>query len=218
MNGRALEYTVRPIEVWPGKRTSEYSRKASPLKGSWSRTLGELTRELGMLGARNVVFRLDVRESHLRQDGQMRADARPKDPGVLLEFIASRLPGEPRLVYKCDRYKFWQDNLLHIALGLEALRKVDRYGITSASEQYSGFKALPSSTAATLTTAEAARIIEAHTGAAASSIIGHAANAKAAVRTAIFRTHPDRNDGDRTAFDQVERARSVLATHHGVSL
>jgi hypothetical protein len=213
-----LEYTVRPIEIWPGKRTPEYGRKPSPLKGSWARTLEELSRELGMLGARNVTFRLDVRESHLRQDGQMRADARPKDPGVLLEFVAARLPGEPRLVYKCDRYKFWQDNLLHIALGLESLRRVDRYGITSASEQYAGFKALPSNTAPTLTTAEAAGILEAYSNVPALQIHREVASAKEAARTAVFRTHPDRNNGDRVQFDRVDLARKVLSSHHGVSL
>jgi hypothetical protein len=37
----------------------------------------------------------------------------------------------------------WQHNVRAIALGLEALRKVDRYGITRRGEQYAGWKALP---------------------------------------------------------------------------
>lgn len=46
----------------------------------------------------------------------------------------------------------WQINLRAIALGLEALRKLDRYGITSRGEQYTGWRAIeatPSSEFAT---------------------------------------------------------------------
>lgn len=213
-----LDYTVRPIDVWPGKRTPSYQRKRAPFKGTWSRTLAELDRELRHLGARTVIFRLDVEERHLRQDGQLRADARPKDSGVLLEFVAGARTGAPRLVFRCDRFAYWQDNLLAIALGLEALRKVDRYGITDASDQYAGFKALPSSTAPTMTVGAAAQVIAENSSAPAGEIERDAGTAKDAVRTAIHRTHPDRNNGERAAFDRVDTARKVLSSHHGVSL
>lgn len=213
-----LDYTVRPIDVWPGKRTPSYQRKRAPFKGSWSRTLDELDRELRHLGAKNVVFRLDVDERHLRLDGQLRADARPKDSGVLLEFIAGARTGSPRLVFRCDRFSYWQDNLLAIALGLEALRKVDRYGITDASDQYAGFKALPSGTAPTLTTEAAAGIIAAASGDDPVAVLRDIATAKTAVRSARFKTHPDRNGGERDAYDRVDAAARVLSSAYGVSL
>lgn len=215
---RQLEYTVRPIGVWPGKRRPASSRTRSPFKGTWSRTLDELNREIGMLGGRSVIFRLDVEERHLRQDGQMRADARPKDPGVLLEFIAGTRSGSPRLVFRCDRYMFWQDNLLAIALGLEKLRAIDRYGITDTSDQYAGFKALPSTTAPTMSADDAACVIDDATGSMWFGILDDAAVAKNAIRSAVFATHPDRNNGDQSAFDRVAAARVILSSHHGVSL
>jgi len=215
---QSFDYTVRPVEVWPGDVTPSWQRQRSPLKGSWARTLKELSRELQALGARNIIFRLDITDYDLRDDGQLRANARPKSPGVLLEFIAGRLKGAPRLVYRCDFYTYWQDNLLHIALGMEALRKVDRYHITSASEQYSGFKALPSATAPTMSVANAARVIANYTSFSTGVVLDSATNAKEAVRSAVFATHPDRNNGDRTAFDLVDTARKVLSSHHGVSL
>lgn len=49
-----------------------------------------------------------------------------------------------RLVYATDTCVLWQHNVRSIALGLEALRAVDRYGITKRGEQYAGFTgALP---------------------------------------------------------------------------
>ena len=215
---QSFDYTVRPIEIWPGEKTPQYQRKPSPLKGSWARTLDELSRELHALSARNIIFRLDITDYDLRNDGQLRANARPKGPGVLLEFVAGRLKGAPRLVYRCDFYTYWQDNLLHIALGMEALRKVDRYHITSASEQYSGFKALPSATAPTMSAVDAAKIIANYTSFSAGVVLDSATNAKESIRSAVFATHPDRNNGDRTAFDRVDNARKVLSSHHGVSL
>jgi len=213
-----LEYTVHPIVQWPGKPTDAWSRKRAPFKANWTKTLALLERELRHLGAENVKFRLDVRESDLRNDGQLRANARPRSPAVLIEFVATRLPGRPVLLYRCDTFGFWQDNIDAIARGLEALRLVDRYGVTPTGEQYAGFKALPASTAPTLTTAEAAGILEAYSEFPAARIHADAAAARDAARVAVFRTHPDRNSGQRSAFDRVEVAKRVLSSHHGVSI
>lgn len=42
----------------------------------------------------------------------------------------------------CDTFSYWKDNVRAVALALEALRKIDRYGVRTGS-QYAGFKALP---------------------------------------------------------------------------
>ena len=52
----------------------------------------------------------------------------------------------------------------------------------------------------------------------AGTILADPSKAKEAIRTAIFRTHPDRNNGERTDFDVVDRAKRVLTAHHGVQL
>jgi len=46
----------------------------------------------------------------------------------------------------CD--EDWRHNVRSIALGLEALRAVDRYGISRRGEQYAGFRAALASGAA----------------------------------------------------------------------
>lgn len=216
---KQLEYTVHPIVLWPGARTPAWQRKRAPFKANWTETLTFLNREVAQLRGRNVKIRLDVKESELRQDGQLRSNARPKDPGVLLEFVAGKLKGEPILIYRCDTFGFWQDNLDAIGRALEALRLVDRYGVTPTGEQYAGFKALPSATAPTMGVVEAAVIIAGESDTPNAATIAESASvAKQAVRVAVFRTHPDRNNGVRTAFDRVEAARKVLTALHGVTI
>lgn len=46
-----------------------------------------------------------------------------------------------RLVYATDVCAYWQHNVRSIALGLDALRAVDRYGISKRGQQYAGFRA-----------------------------------------------------------------------------
>lgn len=59
------------------------------------------------------------------------------------DFVALQAATDPsrRLVYATDACEDWRHNVRSIALGLEALRAVDRYGITRKGEQYAGFRA-----------------------------------------------------------------------------
>ncbi len=139
-----MRYTVRPISdrtAFTGKH--EYT----PFRASWTDTLDLLGRELDHLKATEVVLELDIIEGNLRLDGMLRADAKIASPAVRIAFASKVRP----LVYGTDRYTGhyhkgpadWQENVRAIALGLEALRKVDRYGITKSGEQYAGWKQLP---------------------------------------------------------------------------
>jgi hypothetical protein len=150
-----MNITYRPIGTdWPGKRLSATQRSASrfvrrgrmdgeqwtPSRNiPWTDTLTLLDRELRALDAQKIVFQIDVREHEIRLDGQVRADARPADPAVIISFASKHGP----LRYFCDQFRDWHDNVRAIALGLEALRKVERYGITHKGEQYAGWKQLP---------------------------------------------------------------------------
>jgi hypothetical protein len=206
-----FEYTVTTLPpAWPGKRNAHPVR--SRFKTKWSTTLTMLRREVSHLSGRKVEIACDVQGRHLRNDGQLRADARPGYP-VILSFIV----GGERLQFPCDTFAWWQDNLYAIAKALEALRMVERYGVSKTS-QYAGFKALPSSTAPTMSVENAAQIISNAAGVPRHDIVASVEGAKSAVRTAIHRTHPDRNNGLRTDYDLVDTARKVLTSHHGVSL
>ena len=210
----ALTYTITDLPpVWPGKRTPY--PKTAPFKSAWTKDLAALDRELRHLGAKRVEIALDLKRGamDLRQDGMLKADARP-GRAIILSFLDR---DGARHAYPCDTYGWWQDNVHAIAVVLEDLRRAERYGVQSALLR-AGFKALPSQTAPTMDTAAAAAVITEGTTYMDREILSDVGIAKAAVRSAIHRTHPDRNDGERRDYDRVDTARKVLSSHFGVSL
>jgi hypothetical protein len=210
----ALVYRITDLPpVWPGKRTAY--RKVAPFKSQHTRTLKALERELKHLGARNVEIALQLRRGamDLRQDGMLKADARPDAP-VILSFVDR--DGQ-RQAYPCDTYGWWEDNLHAIAVVLEDLRRAERYGVQSALLR-AGFKALPASSTPTMDTELASRVIAGYGQHVPADIRADVSKAREAVRSAIHRTHPDRNNGERSQYDNVDAARKVLSAHHGVSL
>jgi len=141
--------TLRPITTWPGVETPAYDRRQSQFKATYSTTLTKLELELEKLDAYAPVVELWVTDRDIRVDGQLRAGTRPEKPGVILSFESKHGP----LRYACDLFvappwkghsEHWHHNLRAIVLGLEALRRIERYGIASRAEQYTGWKALPS--------------------------------------------------------------------------
>lgn len=134
------DFTFRPIERWLGPAT--HNRRRSTFRSSYTSTMSLLDRELRNLRAVRVVIQLALDESDIRLDGLPRASARPKHPGVILAFHSNK--HDLDLQYAVDAFDRWEDNLRAIALGLEALRKVDRYGVTRHGEQYRGWKQLGS--------------------------------------------------------------------------
>ncbi|RFA12138.1 hypothetical protein B7R22_17050 [Subtercola boreus] len=146
---------VGPIREWPGQLTDSVNRRPSPFTRnvreegeSWTQkravpfsdTLALLDRELEFLGAADTELLLAIPPQKFRLDGKPYADAKAEHPGVILSF-RTKLGA---LSYPCDTFTTWQDNLRAIALALEALRKVDRYGVTKHGEQYRGFMAIES--------------------------------------------------------------------------
>jgi hypothetical protein len=211
----ALTYEVVELPpVWPGKKTSY--RKRAPFKTQWAKTLHALERELNHLGARKIQFALELRLGDLRQDGMLRADARP-GPAVILSFLDR--DGQ-RQAYPCDNFAWWQDNLYAIAVVLEDLRRAERYGVQSALLR-AGFKALPAAggTIATLSTNQAATLIArlAQDEGNVDAVLSSRDWALALVRRAKARAHPDaggRNE-DWTLLQEAER---IITAHHGGKL
>lgn len=198
--------TLRPLTSWPGAHTSE--RVRSPFSATWSATVELLDRELWYLGPRGVyapsILQVDIPESKFRVDGMPRADANPRDPGVVLNIESRHGP----LSYPCDKFTKWTDNVRAIALGLEALRKIERYGITPGNEQYTGWKALPQNGSSSVTVEQAKTLL---VNLAQNDGNGLDIGTMPQVyRRARASAHPDRRSGDRTLWDQVEQAAKVL--------
>lgn len=131
---------IRPLTTWPGDLTPADARVTSPFSAPLSSTLSTLNRELAAIRAANPVLEVAIDVNQFRIDGRPRATARAAHPGVVLSLPTTR---HGPLRYATDRFVTWQDNLRAVVLGLEALRRVERYGITRRGEQYAGFRALP---------------------------------------------------------------------------
>lgn len=208
-----LSYTITDLpSVWPGKKT--VTRIRAPFKTQWQRTVDLLARELRHLGARKVEMALQIRGAiDIRQDGMLRADARP-GPAVILSFLDR--DGQ-RQAYPCDRFAWWQDNLYAIAIVLEDLRRAERYGVQSSLIR-AGFKALPATTAPALSTEQAAEAVARRTSFPKADILSNRTACRDAIRGALNRAHPDLPSGSNADFQLVQEAKRVLEAHHGGAL
>lgn len=199
---------VGPIGAWPGTMTSQ--RQASKFSARLSDTLQVLTREIYHLvdtleQQRSAELLIAIPASKFRLDGRPYADAKAGHPGVIFS-IDSR---HGHLSYPCDTFTTWQDNLRAIALALEALRKVDRYGVTKRGEQYRGFLELEATAApAGFTSVDQAWewLLKLNGG---DATVRDRESARAVLRAAQRRAHPDQG-GDAATFQRVSLAEAKL--------
>lgn len=205
----------RPLR-WEGASTPAGARRSRwTFKAPWSSTLELLDRELGYLDARDVVIEADFTEVDIRLDGWPRANARqPQHPGVRVAFDSKH----GALVYATDTCAFWQHNLRSVGLGLEALRAVDRYGVTSSGEQYRGWRQIGAGSAIEVppftTAADAWRHLQMEAAVPASDVTHlpgevSAATVQRVTRRAQAASHPDRG-GDPEAFRLVQAATELV--------
>ena len=204
-----MRYEIRPLVAWTDPETKN-RRSSSRFRASWQDTLDFLSAEIEKVGGKDpVVIQLDVTEGDIRLDGMLRANAKVGHPGVVVSFESRFGP----LRYATDAYEkdwsrgmpSWQANLRAIALTLEALRAIDRWGVSKRGEQYTGWKALPAGGSRPFTSADdALRWMR-----------GFGGPADLAVRD-LYRhlaklLHPDAG-GDRAEWDRLDQARSLLVT------
>ena len=180
-----MNYTFRPLPVCPYQATPPSQRRSQwTFRAGWQDTLDSLEHELSLLSAHDMVIGAGFREGDIRRDGMPRADARePVHPGIEISFETR----QGRLTYSTDICAYWQHNVRSIALGLEALRAVDRYGITHRGEQYAGFLALAPGGPDAI---RGQRLVERAGG----------------IRQALMAHHPD-HGGDPTDFADVQAYR-----------
>lgn len=203
----------RQMRAWPVSipATPPEDRQKSRFKATWLDTLGLLDHELAQLAAEMVTLDVECATRDVRRDGFIRADANVVNPGIILRFEDAF---DRQLMYPCDRFNDWQDNVRAVALSLAALRAVDRYGVTTKGEQYAGFKAIPASTGATLDTQSAAILVGVKSGVTKDGVLADREVARTALRKAAARTHPDAG-GNPHEFNLVQDAKKVLEAHFG---
>ena len=222
---------AEPLQRWPQVLTPEGQRKRSPFRAGFNSTIDLLDTELWHLGAHPTqnapsVVQLAITRGDFRVvDNMPRADARPEHPGVLV--TAETIHGPQS--WACDRFDAWQDNLRAIALGLQALRMIGRYGINSGTEQYRGFAQLDAATPmpAGMSERDALFVVArwSHNQVPEDQLArwvsmiadepngGQSAAFRSAWRRARAYAHPDSVFGSRKLYDSVLAAGEVLRAH-----
>lgn len=214
---------VGPIREWPGdlrapanRQRAKFMRPGRYEDGKWisqtpmplSVTLADLDRELRHLRAHDAELLVAIDAAQFRQDGRPYANAKAAHPGVILSF---EIPRVGAVSYPCDKYTRWEDNLRAITAALEALRLVDRHGVTRRGEQYRGFLALEvtAAPAGFATADEALSFLGKFTGLGLAEMKEITGAPARALRRAQRDSHPD-TGGDAATFQRVSLAEAKL--------
>ena len=186
-----LNAQFRPLDKWPGERTKD--RKYAHFRSTWVQTLDLLEYELGKLKAQHTVIQIEDPEAikGIRNDWTIRIVSNKfyRDrPGVVLTFESPK----GAMSFPCDRYDYWQDNLRAIALSLEALRAVDRYGVTRGNEQYRGWSQIEAPKNGHMSRRDAIELIALGAGCDATQLSDHWETlGEAMIKRAKKLMHPD---------------------------
>jgi hypothetical protein len=208
-----LDVRFVPLEAWPGIPTPAAKRRNATFRASYNKTLHLLENELSKLRAKNIVIWAWFSFAQLRNDGWPFSNAQPSGVGVIVSFHTPQ--GD--FSFPCDTFTAFDDNLRAIALALEALRAVDRYGVTKRNEQYAGWKQLPQpSDQPFRTKEEAASFLATQAGYTdraefvAHAILTEQAERQTVYRQAAARLHPDSNGGSHELFVRLQAAKKLL--------
>lgn len=209
----APRWEVRPLEEWDRPVTRDRVSSAR-FRADWRSTLDLLGRQVELLGGDLIVLQVGVESGEIRRDGMLRANARVGFPGVKISFGSQYGP----LTYATDVYEqchhldppSWQANTRAIALALQALRAVDRYGVTSSGEQYRGWTAIAARSGEfAMDRQQAALLLSADVAYTPGQIWADPKIAQTAYQAAAAKHHPDRG-GDPELFRRLTAARDLL--------
>lgn len=126
-----------PLQWPPGVDRTKGPRKSSPF-GSRK---GRLTVAMAVARVEDEVRRMKGAEvATLVVSSNLAGTVRsqPNDPGVAVYFLRNR-----PYCFPCDRYSKVADNVAAVAKHLEALRGIERWGVGTVEQLFSGFTALP---------------------------------------------------------------------------
>lgn len=199
-----LNAHFKPLHQWSGPRTT--SRETGRFKASWLKTLDLLEYELSKLRAEDVVIQIEDPEGikGIRNDGSYRMLSQSYFTTKSCVMLSFKSP-KGSISMPCDRYQDWKDNLRAIALSLEALRAVDRYGVTRGNEQYRGWTQIGNGNGK-MDRPSALKFIESLLGAS----VPAQANIRDVCRKLKILHHPDHTGGSHETFVAIGQAEEVL--------
>lgn len=124
---------------WPQGRTrTEYPSRSKFGERSIDGATKILVHQVQLLRGSQLVLSTNLKR---RPDGMPYSNqAQPKDQGVAVYFTLKNR----QMCFSCDRWDRIQDNIYAIAMTVEALRGIERWGSGQMVEQaFTGFTALP---------------------------------------------------------------------------
>lgn len=161
--------------------------------------LERLQHEIDLLGPPDAILSSNV---PTRLDGRPRSNVgRPSDPGVALYFT---LAGDP-VCLPCDTYRLVAHNIAAIAAHISSTRAIERHGVASVREMFSGFTALPAPGKADSAQWWLVLGVDPDAGRAA---------IEAAYRAKATKLHPDRPGGSAAAMAELNSARDEALTNN----
>lgn len=216
-----MEIKIIPIREWTGKKND--NPRPSQFRAIYSDTLKLLKFELEKaMCYGDAQIQMFINPGDMRLDGNMRASAKPYQPGVKLVFrrLGERFFDERErkwkyklktVSYPCDAFDNWQDNLRAIALSMEALRRVERYGVFKYGDIMDRL-ALPSADREVSTREQAAEFIARFSDYEAEKILIDSQIREKAYRQAATVLHPDspKFNGNPENFIRLQESRKIL--------
>lgn len=207
-----IDFVCKPIDTWPGDYTPHRERLSAPFGGGFGFTRNKLIKELEQIpGVEDVIIEIDVQSGDIRLDGLPKATAKVPPP-VKVSFSSDLGPQ----VYAVDRYDHWHSNLHAVALTLDRLRAIERYGAVRDGQQYAGWSALPAGTPMGTTRDQAIDELVAILNASPAMVAGSFTrfdfeeNPKGWLADARRISHPDAG-GDHETFIRVQQLAEVLS-------
>lgn len=146
-----IEYRIEAIDEDEYPKALKTDQAYSPFDSTFTSTMETLGRECRHLSYRpeSLTIKTFHRPYDVLKSGKLRAEVKkPLYPAVIVWFEVwdGKLRRYIPMQFECDTFNDWKSNLRAIALGMEALRKVDRYGISSRGAEdahHAGYKQLP---------------------------------------------------------------------------
>lgn len=112
------------------------ARRSNP---NWSKAFNLLRYELRRIDARDVVIEAGYAPTQIRNDGIPYSNAKPEHHQVRISFTRN----DVAMSFFQGGFNALEYNVWLIAMTLESLRAVARYGCTQSDQQYAGWAQLP---------------------------------------------------------------------------
>lgn len=185
--GKSKEETYTK-KAW-GQPDQQKTRRVKSALNSADAT-GRLEREIDRLGGLAAILSTN---QQVRMDGTPRSDlAEPSDVGAAVYFT---LNGKA-MSLACDKWNRVADNIAALAQHIDALRRIDRYGVGTLDQAFTGYAALPAKGETWRTTLGLAL-----------DATPTADDIRAAYRARLGEAHPDRPGGSHDAIASLNIAR-----------